>query len=198
MTTTDIALVDYNGHAVPAQLHDTITEQALTDWEANWQPFTAQIQGRGSASTMQSSHWDWRGKASVRKGLANAGYSITCEGGLQGMMFVENALHRCQLPDQQGKNLIYVEYLESAPWNQKALKNPPKYAGVGLSLICAAVELSAQEGFRGRIGLHSLPQANGYYTRLGLADLGLGYGYANLNYFELSERSARSFLNPVP
>jgi hypothetical protein len=198
LTTVDIALLDHVGNPVPAQLHDVISEQALSDWETNWQPFTAQIQANPGAPVMQSSHWDWRGKASLRKGLANAGYSITCEGGLQGMMFVDSAMHRCHLPNQKTKNLIYVEYLESAPWNQKALKSPPRYAGVGSSLIYAAVELSFDEGFKGRIGLHSLPQANGYYARLGLTNLGPGFGYDNLNYFELSEHAASSFLHSVP
>lgn len=41
----------------------------------------------------------------------------------------------------------------------------PRLRGVGTALVTAAVALSEDEGFKGRIGLHSLPQAEDFYRR---------------------------------
>ena len=62
---------------------------------------------------------------------------------------------------------------------------------VGASLLRAAVWLSVDVGFRGRVGLSSLPQAEGFYERCGMSRAGWQYG---LVYFEYDEPSAASFL----
>ena len=62
-----------------------------------------------------------------------------------------------------------MDYLEVAPWNVKliseALGHPPRLRAVGSRLIEAAVRLSIDEGFKGRLGLHSLPESEAFiYT----------------------------------
>lgn len=60
---------------------------------------------------------------------------------------------------------IYVDYLESAPWNLKNGVEPPRFLGVGTVLLIEAVRMSADAGFEGRVGLHSLPQAEAFYRK---------------------------------
>ena len=152
------------GEPETAELWHAITEQQLADWEGEWVPelFKAiQRLRRGGIERRhwpQSRHWDWRRKATVLQGmLANPGFGIVCDGLTQGTMIVDIVKHRGRLDDQRGQHLVYVEFVENAPWNRAEFFNPPRYPGVGSILIRAAVALSEELEFHGRIGLHSLP-----------------------------------------
>ena len=189
-------------NAVPAELLDAITEAQLADWEGEWLPelFKA-IQrlhraGVTRADWPQSRHWNWRKKAAALQGmLANPGFAIICGGVTQGMMLVDTTTKRCRIAEQAGKNLVYVEFVENAPWNRKELADPPRYRGVGSILMGAAIELSKELGFKGRIGLHSLPQANGFYANVcGMTDLGADAKYHDMRYFEMTPDQAEAFL----
>lgn len=51
-------------------------------------------------------------------------------------------------------------------------------------------------GFKGRIGLHALPQAEGFYKGvLNMTFMGRDSEYQQLTYFELSEVNALRYLN---
>lgn len=97
---------------------------------------------------------------------------------------------------RQAAHLVYVEYLETAPWNRKELVDgDSRLSGCGSIMLRAAIELSRAEGFHGRIGLHSLPQANGFYAnQVGMTDLGIDKDYQNLRYFEMTEKQAGEYL----
>ena len=185
-----------------AELWHAITEQQLADWEGEWVPelFKAMQRLRRAGVERrlwpQSRHWDWRRKATVLQGmLANPGFSITCDGLTQGTMIVDMVKHRGRLDDQRGQHLVYVEFVENAPWNRAELFDPPRYRGVGSILIRAAVALSEEMEFHGRIGLHSLPQANGFYANTcGMTDLGFDPDHEGLRYFEMTPDQARAFI----
>ena len=190
------------GEPETAELWHAITEQQLADWEGEWVPelFKAiQRLRRGGIERRhwpQSRHWDWRRKATVLQGmLANPGFGIVCDGLTQGMMIVDIVKHRGRLDDQRGQHLVYAEFVENAPWNRAELFNPPRYRGVGSILIRAAVALSEELEFHGRIGLHSLPQANGFYANTcGMTDLGGDRDHEGLRYFEMTTDQARAFI----
>ncbi len=94
-----------------------------------------------------------------------------------------------------GKTLLYIDYLESAPWNVRPFTQEPRFGAVGARLVWAAVELSLAEGFEGRVGLHSLPQAESFYEGFcGMTKLGEDPDYESLNYFEFSREGALAFL----
>ena len=57
--------------------------------------------------------------------LAHQGFSIVCSGLTQGMMIVDTATKRCRIHGQEDKHLIYVEFVENAPWNRVELFIPP-------------------------------------------------------------------------
>lgn len=203
---TPIALLNVeSGQAEDAELWDAITEQQLADWEGEWLPeLFKSVQKMKRAGVErelwpQSRHWDWRRKtASLQGMLARQGFSVVCDGVTQGMMIVDTTTKRCRLEDQQGKNLVYVEFVENAPWNrQELLNDSPKYRGIGSVLIRTAIELSKKEEFKGRIGLHSLPQSNSFYANsCGMTDLGADPNpvYAPMRYFEMTEGQAEAFI----
>ena len=53
--------------------------------------------------------------------------------------------------------------------------------------------INAQKGRR--IGLHSLPQANGFYANTcGMTDLGADLDHRGLRYFEMTPEQAQAFI----
>jgi hypothetical protein len=110
---------------------------------------------------------------------------------------IVNTTKRCRLAEQVNKHLVYIDFLEAAPWNRKGGGSLPKYKGVGSVLVAAAIKLSMDEGNHGRIGLHSLPQADSFYQAVcRMTDLGPDPLYPKfpLRYFEMTEKQAASFL----
>lgn len=191
------------GEPEAAELWDAITDAQLADWEAEWVPETfkavQKLHRRGVERHQwpQSRHWDWRAKVAELKGLLGAqGFSIMCAGMTQGMMTLDMGSKRCLLESQRGQHLIYVDYVENAPWNRKDLVNTePRYCGVGSIFIRTAIEVSRLEGFKGRIGLHSLPQSESFYrNKCGMTDLGKDSNYQDLRYFEMTPEQALIFV----
>jgi hypothetical protein len=154
------------------------------------------IAGVERAQWPQSRHWDWREKVVVNSGsLASSGFCVVCNGMTEGLMIV-NTLKSARLQSQAGKSMIYIDYLEVAPWNQRTFRDDvPRFRAVGSVLMRAAIEFSFNEGFKGRVGLHSLPQANNWYANsCGMVDLGPDPSYQNLRYFEMTPEMANVFV----
>ncbi len=93
-----------------------------------------------------------------------------------------------------GARAVYVSFLEVAPqirvgsWERR-------FIGLGAAMLTFAVVRSRQLGFEGRIGLHSVLQARGFYTNLGfheLDDPGLNEYWES--YLELSPDAADRFM----
>ncbi|NCC62346.1 MAG: GNAT family N-acetyltransferase [Verrucomicrobiae bacterium] len=202
VTVTPIALLNASALPEEAELWNSITEKQLADWEAEWVPELLNAVQRLHRAGVprqhwpQNRHWDWRRKSEAFQGmLAYPCFSIVCGGLTQGMMIVDTTMKRCRIGSQNGKNLVYIEYVENAPWNRRELYNPPRYRGVGSILVRAAIEISHEYGFKGRIGLHSLPQANSFYAnKCGMTDLGADDSYQGLRYFEMTPELADAFV----
>ena len=113
-------------------------------------------------------------------------------------MMMDIASRFAKLSPDVGKQLVYVDYLEAAPWNVRPLTDKPRLSGVGVVLMRAAVQLSIDEGFRGRLGLHSLPQAEEFYRdKCGMRFLENDPHYEDLPYYEFSRKSAKTFVEAV-
>ena len=192
VTVSNVFLRDgATGALVAADLYDSILPKHLDQHEQHWKPMIA-------AQNVQHGHWDWRDKmATYAQQLSYQSFAIECAGMAQGLMIV-NTTKRCHISSQANKHLVYVEYLEAAPWNRSTNPSGPTHKGIGTVLMAAAIQLSMDEGNHGRIGLHSLPQADTYYSRCGMTDLGpdaITYPKFPLRYFEMTEAQAAGFLN---
>lgn len=188
---------------VEAELWDAITDKNLADWEAEWRPETEKLlkelnrEGIETGLWPQSRHWDWRAKTvEIQERITNQCFSVVCENQTQAMMITE-LTHRAKIESQKNAHLVYVEFLEAAPWNRSELiARPTRFGGCGSILVKAAIEYSIAEGFEGRIGLHSLPQANDFYgNKLKMTDLGADSRYQNLRYFEMTQEQAKRFIS---
>jgi hypothetical protein len=143
----------------------------------------------------EHSHWDWRNKLDS----VEAGYhllvAVECQNQAQGMM----ALVRTpRLSPYTGESVVYVDYLESAPWNLRTTSASPRFLGVGTVLIAEAIHVSLEMGLSGRVGLHSLPQAEPFYeSKCRMTRFGADRHYFDLPYFEYDAGQAARWLADI-
>ncbi|MDF5737889.1 MULTISPECIES: GNAT family N-acetyltransferase [unclassified Nostoc] len=122
-------------------------------------------------------------------------YVLTCENNLQGIIVL--SFNRCASSLKSTEKLVYLNLVNVAPWNRIFLEENRRYKGVGSSLVVFGISRSIELGFEGRVGLHSLEEAENFYRHLGFVDLGYDLSYleseANpspVKYFEMTERQA--------
>jgi hypothetical protein len=194
-------LKNQNGEAIEAELWDDIADDHLEAWRATWLPLIKTAKKLLEEKNVpkekwpQDLHWKWDQKADwSRRYLSLRRFAITCEGSLQGLMLVNLTKLTGRVPCQEGKDLAYIEFVSTAPWNRPELTEEPIFRGVGLNMVRIAVELSDAEGFRGRVGLHSLRQSTRFYrAACGMTDVGPDAAYHDLVYFEMTEAQAAAF-----
>lgn len=191
------------GGVVAASLLDGMQPADLVLVEREWGPERARLMAELLGQDVprpewpESLHWDWRRKAQELRLLAATGFGIRCEDRWQGVMLTKTAGHVTRLTEGRGKPLVYIDYLEAAPWNWRveAVGQVPPFRGVGSLLFHEAVVQSVEEGFHGRLGLHALPQAEGFYERVcGMSRVGADAAKQHLVYFEFSRDQAKQFL----
>ncbi len=184
------------GKLVHASLWDTVTDGHLKLWSTTWRPaMAAHCAGRSPLQDKpEDSHWDWQAKIDHwRPLLAYHSFAIVCARELQGLMLAQDIMS-ARLPGQAGKAMVYVEYLATAPWNRSEISGTPRYQGVGTVLMASAIQLSLDLGYKGRIALHALSAAEGFYRdRCGMIDMGPDSNYHDLRYFEMTEVQAAVF-----
>jgi hypothetical protein len=184
-----------------AELFSPVDTRHLADFDQHWKPAIHQRLrelprgSRTSVANLEDWHWDWQKKADVFAGrLDYQSFALECAGMTQGLMLC-SLVHVAREPSQRNQHLVYVEYVHTAPWNRPLFTNAPIYKGIGGILIAAAVSLSIEQEFAGRIGLHSLPQSESWYREFcGMTDLGIDEDYQQLRYLEMTAEQAARFL----
>lgn len=189
---------------VAATMLSGIAASDLFRLEDEWHPARSEVRQQLLARNIphkdwpESLHWDWARKAPVLRLLQYQGFGVVYGGQWQGcMLTIESPVHVCRLNLDKGKPLVYVDFLEIAPWNWviKGIAQCGRYRTVGSWLFWKAVQFSDEVGFHGRIGLHALRQSEWYYERLGLQPIERDANKQDLLYFELPRAKAREILN---
>ena len=185
-----------------AVIHSPIDPQHLVNY-AQWCEFIEQKVNKRIVDLtdkelddwhLRGWHWDWDSKAAAPLPLDWRTFSLVCENNVQGLMLVKLKV-QCRLTEHAGKMLVYVDLLAAAPWNRPAFVASPRYKGVGSTMIEAAIHLSVDEEYEGRIGLHSLASATSFYDWCGMQSMGNDAQYGNLPYYEMNAQSAQNFLH---
>ncbi len=142
----------------------------------------------------QSLHWDWSRKVLAAPQLIHSVYAIRSESKWLGAMLIRaDPRYRVRLGPEAGKEIVYVDFVESAPWNWPvpALDQDVSITGVGTALMLAAVEKSMEEEFGGRLGLHALPQSERFYEAFGMTRVAADAWKQGLVYFEMTQTQAQ-------
>lgn len=172
----------FEPRSVEAELVDRITRKALAQAES-WKPALV-------AHSEGDSEWDWRrflGEFALSEASGTGIYqsnSLWTMGELQGLMILEVS-GKEHLSRRHGAPQVYVEYLTVAPENRPNIGKPRKILGCGSALLGVAFRVSRRRGWRGRVGLHSLPGALKFYRGHGFIDLGPDPAEQGLTYMEL-------------
>ena len=178
-----------------AKLWDAIEERHLRDLETTWPAALKELLARAPKSHREeSSHWDWRDKVDRARGaFGSQGYAVECDQVTQAVMLVD--LNRAsRIPATKGESIVYVDYLEVAPWNRPPAP-VPQFKGVGTFMMQVAIALSREMEFGGRVGLHSLSQPEGFYLHCGMTELWRDPDYYYLKYFEMTASQASNFMS---
>lgn len=184
----------------PAQVVREIDVDNFDDFKRHWRPMLESRradfanQHAAEAGNAQDSHWDWVGKAEdARRAMGQETFAVECDGHTQGLMLVD-LTRFARLDPHRGRELVYIDLLASAPWNRHRTVASPKYKGIGRILIATAISLSVNEGFEGRIALHSLPQSESWYREEAqFTDVEFDY-LKQLRYFEMTAAQAAAFV----
>jgi hypothetical protein len=188
-------------------LHMRLTEEQIYAAQAEWEPVRKlaieRLHKQGIPFEELPKHWgwDWTRKISRLGDPIFGFYGIEYEGKMQGMLEVAKEGYLSKLPTQKDKPLVYVKYIETAPWNNRILEPNPKLSGVGARLMAAAMDLSIEEGYTGRLGLHSLPGAKKgepewfYQTVCRMEPIESERNKEGLLYFELTPEKAEEFMS---
>ena len=159
-----------------------LTQKHLEDAKTYWEPLLKDTE-------QTDEYWNWQSKSRQAAMLPGGElYAIECGGMTQGLMTIDILKKRCQIQSQFRKRLVYIEALATAPWNRAAISDPPLYKGVGSAFVNFAIARSYELGYKGRVGLHSLEGALGFYRRLRVGFLECGPDPEepdNLIYFEI-------------
>lgn len=144
-------------------------------------------------ASQEDKYWDWHFKQRLSETRDNyEAYAVECEGNTQGLIALETQQHRSVLAP--GERLVYVVTLSAAPWNRKQIQNPPLFKRVGTLLLNFSRIRSLALGYKGRVGLHALPNAKGFYERRNMtrfdfpADAYVDAEDEPLTYFEYPPR----------
>src|SRR6266853_969369 len=139
---------------------------------------------------IEDAHWNWRWKKGRYTDPDYRTFAVENGDRAEGLMLCEirRTGHDC---------LVYVEYLQTAPWNRKVPDGSLQCVkAIGSLLLAVAIDLSKQQNCSGRVGLHSLPQAASWYRDVcHMTDHGADASYQNLHYFEFSPSAAEGFLS---
>jgi hypothetical protein len=202
-TVSPVHLLDRkSGILVEAHLIDGLSREDVEKAEADWKPFLdehvkrMEEAGVPKSKLPQHRHWNWREKYdATEEYLLYRMFGLECQSQMQGLMLALTAGKNSQIVAQRGKPLVYIHFLAAAPWNLASIVSEPRFSLVGSVLVAAAIHLSMEEEFQGRIGLHSLPQADNWYRKTcGMTDLGPDQTVENLRYFEMTPEQASEFL----
>lgn len=175
MTEQSIQLLSGNGQTVDG-LICVMQQRHWLDFQSTWRGILTET-NQADADWM----WDYKLRQAERENRYEA-YALEVEAFTQGLLFLETQWHRSHLP--QRAPLVYVEALASAPWNRLTLEQPPFLRGVGQMLLSFSRQRSVSLGYGGRVGLHALPEAEGFYRRLQVPEYDADPEKEGLVYFE--------------
>jgi len=178
---------------VPAELIIGVDAGIIEKVGRQWKRERIQKALQGKAS--EHFHWDWGQKASHVNGLlAYDFFALECQGTIEGLMLTESVCHRAEIPPDEGKPILYIEFIEAAPRNTVVLNDISFYRDIGTRLIEGAVNFSMEQGFEGRVGLLTLSQAEQFYRKMGFEKVRFD-SKERLYYYERTAKTSKQLLD---
>lgn len=165
-----------------------------TLWKQGWIALLKQIQQAEPDETKQDEifasvstedfHWDWFKKAVASSTDEFEWFHLYADGKPQAACLIYHPEASALEPG----DIFYVKFVAVAPWNRDCKIRPAEFKGLGKTILRAAprfavTKLKLRPGFC----LHSLPKAEGFYTKLKLVKVDGKEDKQSLPYYELSQ-----------
>ncbi len=174
---------------VPALFVFDLPFWALQSVESVWKSYRTsilQLPADRRSELPEHLHWDWVEKRQHINSRQGGVCAITERDQVQGMAMYGFETVPGRRAVVRGKPFLYVEYLETAPFNLAAfVGSGARFSGVGTELLSGLQDISERWGCEGRLALHSLPGALGFYEAQGFQNLGCD-PEEELDYLELT------------
>ncbi len=170
-------------------------------WKKGWITLLDQIQQTEPDKTKQAEilssistedfHWDWFAKAINYNTDEYEWFHLYAEDKPQAVCLIYHPKASALEPG----DIFYVKFVAVAPWNRNCDLRPREFGGLGAIILKAAQRFAVTElGLRPGFCLHSLPGAEGFYTKLKMVKVAGKEDAQSLAYFELSETWATQFM----
>lgn len=135
---------------------------------------------------VEDNHWSWFNKSMHFYTDAYKWFYLLAENKIQGTCVI----YQPKKSVISEGNIFYIEYIAAAPWNRKTLVSDKKYNGIGTILIVSILKyMSNRFALKPGFSLHSLPQATGYYEKLGMINCVIE-DKDRLKYYEIPRAEA--------
>jgi hypothetical protein len=166
-------------------------------WKRGWLELFEQIQQAESDETKQNEilasvsiedlHWDWFKKAVDSSTDEYEWFHLYADGKPQAACLIYHPEASALEPG----DIFYVKFVAVAPWNRDCELRPRKFKRLGAILLRAAQRFAVQElKLRPGFCLHSLPKAEGFYTKLNMVKVDGKEDAQSLAYYELPQEIA--------
>jgi len=144
-----------------------------------------------SQMQVEDYHWEWLSKSLVYRSDEYKWFYLKTGSNVEAACLA----YHPKKSAVDSKDIFYIEFIAVAPWNRENPMSPKKLKGVGSTLLRATIKYLVNSlGLTYRFGLHALPQARGYYQKIGMEYLPIG-DKDSLEYFEMSDNNSITFVN---
>lgn len=150
-----------------------------------------EIQKILSSIQIEDYHWKWVSKSMVYNSDEHKWFYLKTGNKIEAACLA----YHPKKSAVDSEDIFYIEFIAVAPWNRDDPMSPKKLQGIGSSLLKTVIKYLVDSlGLTYRFGLHALPQASGYYTKIGMDYISLG-DKDSLEYFEMSNHNSINFVN---
>ena len=172
-----------------------------TLWKQGWLALFKQIQQAEPNETKQNEmlasistedfDWDWFKKAVDYSTDEYEWFHLHADGKPQAACLIYHPEKSALDPG----DIFYVKFVAVAPWNRDCDLRPREFCGLGKIVLRAAQRFAVKElKLRPGFCLHSLPKAEGFYTKLKMVKVVGNEDAESLAYFELPQALATKLM----
>ena len=172
-----------------------------THWKQGWLVLFKQIQQAEPNETKQIEilasistediHWDWFKKAVDFSADEYEWFHLLADGKPQAACLIYHPEASALEPG----DIFYVKFVAVAPWNRDCKIRLGKFKGLGKTILRAAQRFAVKElKLRPGFCLHSLPRAEGFYTKLKMVKVDGREDAQSLPYYELPQALATQLM----
>ncbi len=173
-------------------------------WKQDWLALFKQIQQAQPDETKQNEilasistediHWDWFTKAVESSTDEYEWFHLYADGKPQAACLIYHPEASALEPG----DIFYVKFVAVAPWNRTCEIRPREFSRLGEIILRAAQRFAVKElGLRPGFCLHSLPKAEGFYTKLKMLKVAGKEDSQSLAYYELPQVHAVELMEAV-